>query len=184
MPSVSNVVVEQVSSKDRTTRFGVKKAYSFKADGQWYATGFKDSRVAVGDCICFEFTIGSYGNDVDITTIVKGTPSPNSTVTPGPAKAGQTSTYGGKGVFPIPPLDGQRAIVRQNALTNARELFATVLSINNVHAGSGIVLSDGDIETMTSTIVKIARAFEAYSCGDSDLEEMERELEEEMKKAA
>jgi hypothetical protein len=177
MPMVT-AVVEQVSSKPRTTRFGVKDTYSFKAGGEWFSTGFKKHNLNVGDSATFSYTDGSYGKDVDPASITKGTP----TTSPSGAKtaAAVVPSYGGKGVFPIPPLDGQRAIVRQNALTNARELVCT-------HIPS--TLYDASTETckyeeVADLIVKVARKFEAYSCGDLDMEEVENELTEADRKAA
>jgi hypothetical protein len=66
---------------------------------------------------------------------------------------------GGKGVFPIPALDGQRAIVRQNAITNARELYA---------ASKGGKVFDFSRD-VAAEIVSVARFFEAYACGDLDM---------------
>jgi hypothetical protein len=61
-------------------------------------------------------------------------------------------------VFPIPLLHGDRAIVRQNSITNATKAI-------------GDYVSDIDgisIEDYASEIIRVARMFEAYSCGDLD----------------
>lgn len=175
MPSITNAVVEQVSVKPRTTKFGTKDTYSFRAGGEWYNTGFKKHNLNVGNAASFEYVDGSYGKDVDVTTIKKGTPSIATPTSTGvPRSSASTS---GKGVFPIPPLDGQRSIVRQNALTNARELICARIN----HTGKW---SDVDNLVVANTIIDVARIFEAYTAGDIDAEEVEREIAEEMKAAA
>jgi hypothetical protein len=125
MSSISNVVVEQISSKDRTTRFGVKKVYSFKAGGEWFSTNFKNPMLSAGDTVSFEFAETSYGKEVDPASIKKGAagaaPTPLVAGSKAPSAA-PSAPYSRMGVFPIPALDGQRSIIRQNALTNAREL--------------------------------------------------------------
>jgi hypothetical protein len=63
-------------------------------------------------------------------------------------------------VFPIPALHGDRAIVRQNSLTNAVQLLREDKELAK--------LTPNDRAT---SIIAIARMFEAYSCGDLDAEE-------------
>ena len=167
-------IVVQLSNKDVTTKFGQKKVYSIKADdGQWYSCGFKKPAANAGDEVEFQFTSTSYGNQIDMATFVslRGGLSSGAPAVPSPAPAPVRPAYGNKGVFPIPALDGQRAIVRQNALTNARELVVAKL------AGEEKL----NLESLTDTIVKIARKFEAYACGDLDREAAEESLEEEKK---
>jgi hypothetical protein len=87
-------------------------------------------------------------------------PNANSSVTmpslPTPVPVKPT---GGKGVFPIPPQDGQRSIVRQNALTNARELYC------NKHPGA----NGSTLIESAKQILKIATLFEEYTTGDMEL---------------
>lgn len=173
---IENAVVEAIDTKAVNTRFGSKTTYSFKVDGQWYRTNFKAHGLSVGDSASFDAKAGTYGNEVDPATIKKGAatvaaPAP-ATVTALP-KA--TPTYGGKGAFPIPALDGQRSIVRQNALTNARELVAAA-----VFAKGGTL----DVESHPALIITIARKFEAYACGDDAMEMAAAAVAEEQKKAA
>lgn len=147
-------VVSAMSSKEVNTKWGMKPTYSFQVDGQWFKTGFKKAKMNKGDNVQFTYTEGAYGNDVDVAsvTVVGGdaTPAPSAQRAPSPS-------YGSKGVFPIPPLDGQRAIVRQNALTNARELYT------NCQPTKVKSLEDAAYE-----IIKVARVFESYACGDLD----------------
>ena len=167
---VENVVVDATSSRDVKTRFGIKQTYSFKgADGNWYSTGFKEPGFNKGDCITFEYTPDKYGNQVDMDSVTISVP-PAAASTP-VAKPLAFPT-GGKGTFPIGPLDGQRSIVRQNALTNARELLCATIK-----AGTTI-----DIDLCVKTIIDIAKRFESYTTGDADAAEVLAEMS--TKKAA
>jgi len=164
MTTITNGVVAQTSTKDVTTKFGTKKTYSFKLQGgDWYKSGFKDPKVNEGDVISFDFTEGTYGKDADLGSLRKtGTAPvlPTASITESPTR----SSYGGKGVFPIPALDGQRSILRQNALTNARELFQQGKKEVAMDAATG------------AAIIAVARMFEAYTAGDLDLEEAVNEM--------
>jgi hypothetical protein len=144
--------VSAVGSKPVTTKWGEKTTHSFQVDGVWYKTGFKKGKFSKGDTITFTYVEGPYGNDVDVASISTGGAS-----APAASAAKPAYTGGGKGVFPIPALDGQRSIVRQNALTNARELWVAQEST------SGDSVKDQAFE-----IIAIARIFEAYACGDLD----------------
>jgi hypothetical protein len=64
-------------------------------------------------------------------------------------------------VFPIPALHGDRAIVRQNSITNAVKLIT-----DSVHS-----TDEADWEQLADIAISIARKFEAYSCGDLDMEQ-------------
>lgn len=150
------MIVESISSKPVTTKFGTKATYSFKADGDWYKCGFKKPSIKEGDEITFTHTEGAYGKEVDVASIsvVGGRPA-----TPAAPKAAPAPSYGSKGVFPIPALDGQRAIVRQNSLTNAVNLIKDHLDPKKAT----------NFEDVAGKCIDIARMFEAYSCGDLDL---------------
>lgn len=176
--NASNIVVQQVGSREVKTRFGMKPTYSFKGnDGQWYNTGFKEV-AAVGDNLSFDYMPNTYGNEVNVNTIVKGAPAVATAAVPGvtaPAKAAPT---GNKGSFPIGPLDGQRSIVRQNALTNARELICVLLNHPDVKAK---ILDEGKL---VAKVISVAKQFESYTTGDADLEEVKDEMAAAQKKAA
>lgn len=149
-------VVESIGTKEVKTRFGMKPTFSMKVDGEWYKLGFTKPKCDKGDEVTFSYTEGTYGREVDAKAIsvgaggVKGAPTP--------AAARPAPSYGGKGVFPIPALDGQRAIVRQNALTNAREAVVAAF-------GGGVFVPDA---ALADNIISLARKFEAYACGDLD----------------
>jgi hypothetical protein len=151
-------VVTAMSSKEVNTKWGMKPTYSFQVDGTWFKTGFKKGKMNKGDNIQFSYTEGAYGNDVDVgsITVVGADAAPAASSSP---QRATSPTYGSKGVFPIPPLDGQRAIVRQNALTNARELYVNCPNTTTIA---------GSLEDAAYKIINIARVFESYACGDLD----------------
>lgn len=161
--STAQGVVESVSSKVRNTKFGPKPAYSALIEGQWYSCGFTKPRFSEGDDVSFSYTEGQYGLEMDVKTAVKtktaATPPSGATPTAA-APAAKPAPYSGgsKGVFPIPPLDGQRAIVRQNSITNAVAHLREQLA-----SDSALTLDD-----QAALIIQLARKFEAYSCGDLD----------------
>lgn len=161
--------IERISSKEVNTKFGAKPAYSIKANGEWYQYGFKKPVFNEGDEIDFQYTESSYGKQVDaksVRTISKGSGSPTAAST-APSGGGKP-TYSAK-VFPIPPLHGDRAIVRQNSITNATKLYCDVVSN----------LDDPvDFDAAAGRIILIARMFEAYSCGDLEAEAAAKMLEE------
>lgn len=165
--------IEAVGTKPVNTKYGSKNTYSAKVGGQWYKFGFKDPKLSVGDNVSLEYTPGQYGNEV--TTVSKGVPdaapAANEASTP---TAAPRPAYGSKGAFPIPALDGQRAIVRQNAITNARELYAAS------KGGKGFAL---DFEGDALNIIQIARVFESYACGDMDMDAAKASIEAEKKAA-
>lgn len=158
-------VVEQVGGKDVNTKFGVKPTFSFKVNGQWFSAGFKDPKVSVGDSIGFEYEPDKYGNKLHDGSIKKGVSAPANTAAPTGSTGGGSS--GRHGSFPIGALDGQRSIIRQNALTNARELYQTFMALGNSVAFN----SDGlDTSTAANQIINVARKFEAYTAGDLDMD--------------
>lgn len=154
-------VVGTVSTKDVTTKWGTKKTFSINVDGQWYKTGFKDPMVKEGDTISFSYTEGTYGKEIDLSTLKKTAAAPAGAPAARPASGGGGYS---RGVFPIPALDGQRSIIRQNALTNARELF---------QQGKKEVIMT---EESANTIIAMARLFESYTAGDLDMDEAKAEF--------
>lgn len=184
MSVLTNVTVQQVGSKPVNTKFGPKPTFSFKADNQWFKTGFKKHNLNPGDVVSFSYEEGSYGNEVDPAAITKnaagvGTPSAPSVGAASPGAVASNSArsgYGNKGVFPIPPLDGQRSIVRQNALTNARELVQRCIITDAVLRKTPAIVQEP--AALADTIIAIAKKFEAYTAGDSDAAEVASEMEE------
>jgi len=164
--SITNAVVEAVSSKEVTTKFGAKKTYSIKLrGGDWYSCGFTDPKVHKDDVVSFEYEETTYGKQVTPKTLTKSTGVSATVVESKPA-------YGSKGVFPIPLLDGSRAIVRQNALTNAREFHAKSF---------GDKPFTYNVDTSAEHIINLARKFEAYTTGDLDMLQATEEFNAEHK---
>ena len=154
-------IIENITTKDVNTKFGPKPAYTIMANGERFSYGFKKPTFAIGDEIDFQFTESTYGKQVDpvsVRMIKKGTGTPatlSATVSSAPTKTYTPPTK----VFPIPPLHGDRAIVRQNSITNATKLIA------DMQSKSKEVRNEVEL---ANTIIEIAKMFEAYSCGDND----------------
>lgn len=125
-------------------------------NGKWYNGNEKFvpdiKSVRKGSVVEFDDGGKNYVNDL---TIVSGGSSM-------PATSASTSKSSGsgysRGAFPIPQDDGQRSIIRQNALTNARELYAEMLDPD----------AKPSFEDATAEIISIAMRFEEYTTGDLD----------------
>lgn len=173
-----NGMVEAISTKDVSTKFGVKPTFSFKVGGNWIKSGFKNPGVAVGDNVEFDGVTGTYGVETKAVTILKQhifsrevavVPSPTSTSAPVVATTKATYSSYKEKVFPIPPLHGDRAIVRQNALARASDLYI---------AARGGKPFELEISTL-DLVISFARKFEAYTAGDLDMAEAMKEDEQE-----
>lgn len=168
----ATVTVARITNKSVTTKYGPKPTYSFQGtDNEWYSMGFKKPRFNAGDELSFDYTENTYGKQVDDATIViagGGTPMKGKSVMPTSAPNAKPAYQPNNRVFPIPPLAGERAIIRQNALTNAREVYV---------ASCGSVFPMDD-EVISSAIIDLARKFEAYTAGDLDTAMAEKMMEE------
>lgn len=163
------ITVQTISSKAVTTKFGPKPTFSIKGtDGQWYKCGFTKPKCVEGDTIEVNVKETDYGTEIvdpKNITVVGG--SPISVPTPSAARSGGSSGRSGYDrVFPVPALSPERAIIRQNALTNARELYVGTLT-----GKKEVALDDA-----ARHIIDIARIFEAYSTGDIDKAEAMAEM--------
>ncbi len=150
-------VVESIGTKEVKTRYGMKPTYSAKIDGEWFKLGFSKPPFGKGDSISFNYEESTYGMEMDVKSVLMASVPTPTVGGAGAATPSRPAFTGGKGVFPIPPLDGQRSIVRQSSLTNARELYC------KAHTTTSIV----DLDEAAHEIVRIAKIFEAYSCGDT-----------------
>jgi hypothetical protein len=156
--------VENITNKEVNTKFGPKPAYTIVCSGERYGYGFKKPTFNIGDEIDFQFTENSYGKNVDLTSvqmIKKGTGAV--LTTSGSVSVSKPSYSPPSKVFPIPALHGDRAIVRQNSITNATK--AVCDNGNNEQELSNLEYAE--------KIIEVARMFEAYSCGDLDAEAAE-----------
>jgi hypothetical protein len=155
-------VVQQVSTKEVNTKFGPKPTYSIKVDGKWVKCGFKNPNVEAGHQVDFDAVAGTYGLETKLVNIIsKGTaPSAVAETVAAPAVT-QRPAYSSSKVFPIPALHGDRAIVRQNALARATDLYISA------RGGKPWDLDESNLDF----VIKLARKFEAYTAGDLDLAE-------------
>ena len=169
-------VVEAVSTKDVTTKFGVKPTYSFKVNGTWIKCGFKNPSVDVGHTVDFDGVTGTYGIETKAVNILSRASAPvTATSTAVTTTTAAPKSYGGgykDKVFPIPALHGDRAIVRQNALARATDLYIAA------RGGKPFELEASTLDL----VIKLARKFEAYTAGDLDMAEAmeENEINEEV----
>ena len=150
-------VIENITSKEVNTKFGPKPAFSIKTSEGWFSYGFKKPAFAIGDEVDFQYTENTYGKNVDhasVKMITKGAGA----AAPAAAAAPRSGGYPAK-VFPIPALHGDRAIIRQNSVTNATKIVTDF----------GLE-SYADAEEIAVEVIRIARVLESYSCGDIDAE--------------
>jgi hypothetical protein len=169
-------VVEEVAIKEVSTKFGLKPTYSFKIDGKWVKTGFKNPNLEAGYTVDFDAQAGTYGLETKAVNIISRTISPavlaraapgsmGSAAVPGPATRSSGSWNAREKVFPIPALHGDRSIVRQNALARATDLYIAA------RGGKPFELD----ESSTELVIALARRFEAYTAGDLDMAEAIKE---------
>lgn len=112
---------------------------------KWYNSKF-EIKASAGDNVTFDDGGKNYVNKLKVNMggVV--------------AKAGVSSTPTTVKTHYLPvPLDNSRAIIRQNALTNAREFFT--ISVEALET----------TEESVNEIVRIARIFEEYTSGDGDM---------------
>jgi len=166
-------IVEAISTKDVNTKFGNKPTYSLKVNGTWVKCGFKNPNAGAGDEVEFDGNTGTYGLETKAVNVLRkgaGTPPPAATSNSTPAPARTTGSGYAAKVFPIPPLHGDRAIVRQNALARATDIY--------IAARGG---KPWELEaTNLDFVISLARKFEAYTAGDLDMAEAiaENEVQE------
>jgi hypothetical protein len=164
-------IVEAVSTKDVNTKFGLKPTFSMKVNGTWVKCGFKTHGASVGDEVEFDGNTGTYGMETKAVNVIRR--GSGTVASAGPSVTSSTAapakTYSGGGfkekVFPIPALHGDRAIVRQNALARATDIFIAA------RGGKPFELD----ESTFNLVIGFARKFEAYTAGDIDMAEAQAE---------
>jgi hypothetical protein len=151
-----------------------------KVNGDWIKCGFKDPKVQVGYEVQFDVNSGTYGMETKAVIVLSkggsaGAGAVPSVTSSSPAVT-RTSGYSPKEkVFPIPPLHGDRSIVRQNALARATDLII---------ASAGGKTFAVEFDSTSETVIRLARKFEAYTAGDLDLAEAKAEVASEGEAAA
>jgi hypothetical protein len=164
--------VTAINDRTVNTKFGPKPSYTFMANGEKFNLGFNKPAFKVGDTIEFTFTEGTYGKDVEkgtVRVISKGVPG---LTAPSPSNDGPAParSYGPPSrPFPIPLLHGDRAIIRQNSLTNAVKLFT-----DSTDTESLIKMTSDEL---VDHVLKIASRFEEYSAGDVERRAAEKGAE-------
>lgn len=127
-------VVDNVSTKTVTTRFGDKQVHHATVDGIEFSTGFKQV-VQAGEVInlpvAWQYGNWQYVETVD--SIRNGLPQVTLAETTAQAPAASSGTGGGGGrkgygKFPVDPLDGQMSIIRQNSMNRAVEIVENMMT--------------------------------------------------------
>lgn len=166
------MIVTNITSRPVTTRFGPKPVYDVHLDGVKHSFGFTKPPFAIGADIDCMVNSDKYGPKIEPASVVvkaHGTPgtAPTTSAPPSPVSGASsgTRTYSGPPakVFPIPLLHGDRAIVRQNSVTNAVKL-----------ATDGGYIAGLTGEGAAMLVIDLARMLEAYSCGDIESEAADR----------
>jgi len=164
-------IVEAISTKDVNTKFGNKPTYSLKVNGTWVKCGFKNPNAGAGDEVEFDGNTGTYGLETKAVNVLRkgaGTPPPAATSNSTPVPTRTTGSGYAAKVFPIPALHGDRAIVRQNALARATDIYIAA------RGGKPWELDASNLDF----VISLARKFEAYTAGDLDMAEAIAENEE------
>ena len=138
------------------TKFGAKPTYNVVIDGDTFKCGFKKPTCVVGDVVEVQFSEGKYGKEVIAIVKMGGSSAPVKT-NPVPAPTVRRG-------FPIDPLDSQRSIIRQNAVTNARSILTDFYN----HVGDGSVPES--LDDYLKAVLSTASKIEAYTAGDADFE--------------
>jgi hypothetical protein len=165
--------------KTGTIESVAKTGKSIKIEGQWYGAFAKSQlgSAGIGDTVSFTYVSvekdGTTFHNIKGNVTLKGA-SEGGTATPAAGEpsvtrsAAPAASYGRSSIsFPLAPLDGQRVIVRQNALGHATKLIVEAYPQD----------PDFDATVLADRIIEIARKFESYVAGDLDMEEAKKGLE-------
>ena len=148
-----------------------KDGKAIKVAGVWYSayTASTLSLINEGETVTFNYAPSPDGRFNNIKGKVVGVlvSPPTGAFVPPLKDAPKNPHY----QFPISPTDSQRSILRQNALTNAREL------VTWMHGFDDDTKRKKSMEYV-DVIIAVARKFEEYTSGDSDMEIAKRKLAE------
>lgn len=162
--AIMNGVVEAVARSGKAIKIGADWYSAFTVAGL--------NGAAVGDNVEFVYTEttkeGTTYRNIKGSVKVKGSaPAPAAGGGEAPARTPAYSK-GGRS-FPVGPLDPERSIIRQNALTQANTLFRTLTGEKGASGLSTTAAAQG--------LIDIARIFESYSAGDMDAAEAAEAVE-------
>ena len=164
-------VVKGVYSKPVTTKFGQKNVWDLLLDdGNYYKHGFKKPSVEVGDSVTITYEVGKYGDEIkSLSGATVGASSPTPVEVSGPVNKVTSYPIKNSKPFPVPFDSGERAIIRQNSLTNARELVVGIIQHDTPNKEESSWTSrQSQYETLANEILRIAYIFEEYSSGDRE----------------
>lgn len=158
---VENGVVEAVKRDNKALNIG----------GEWYSSFQAFSGINRGDVVSFEYAVkGQWKNIRGAIEIHTGGQVDGQVPASQPSAASQdlpphymiARGYMNKvQVFPIPVDHPDRAIVRQNSVTNATALVV----------GMGYAPDETDVMDRAQEVLEIAVVFEKYSTGQLEMEE-------------
>lgn len=145
--------------------------FNMAVNGKWYSTKPEWLSVVPNQGDTVEFDDGGRNYIKKLRVVGGGGSTPTATT---PASSEQTTELPphymiAKGymnkiqTFPIPADHPDRAITRQNALTNAVNYACSTM--------------DKDSPSTVSEVIEIARMFEAYTTGDLDVEEAKQAMQ-------
>lgn len=146
-----------------------------KIDGEWYS-GFTAgvlNGAKVGDNVSFTYTEttkeGTTYKNIKGSVSISDGPTASEASAPARTAGGSTGGWskGGRS-FPVGPLDPERSIIRQNALTQANKMM------ENTGPESDDLAGWSEHALM---VIAVARIFESYSAGDMDAAEAEKAVE-------
>jgi len=128
--------------------------HSILVDGNWYSSKF-EIKAERGDVV--EFDNGGEGKKYcsKLKVVSKGSGAPSGTA----MSSGTAKPAYSRGAFPVPQLDGSRAIIRQNAVTNANTF-----------------LGNAKGEHTVTDLIDLARKIEAYTSGDVEAEAVKAKI--------
>ena len=162
------MLVKEITSRKINTKFGEKPVYTVVTDHGPFEAGFKKPTFKAGDNVEFTFTEDRYGKKIDDGSVRV---IDSAAGAPAPIRETKGDKFTPKS-FPIPPLHGDRAVVRQNSLRHASTIYAALISQRAGGVETGLSLKE-----MAEATVSMARVFEEYSCGDAERRAAEGEAE-------
>lgn len=169
--------VERVNSKSIRTSRGPSSIYSMLVDGTWYSTDFNNPTkygITNGAVIEYEPEDSDFGPKINLKTVsvkTSGDGSAPAKFVPkaGAAKGSGTSRDVG---FPIPATNYQISILRQHAVTQAREFMDNCGWLEDTN-------DDEEMEELLKKLFDIAGKIADYTSGRS-IEEKLKKLTDEM----